>query len=533
MAYREHGMWEVLEVLRQAHAGVSYRLIAARTGHSRNTVRRYVRGAEALGWDRSGTPPSEELAARVLCGCQPGGSAEGQAGPTQELLDGWRSDLKRWLGPREGDEGGLTLTKCHELLQRRGVVVPYSSLHRYVVKHCGFGGPKVSVRMAEVAPGELAEVDFGRLGLVPFAPVTGRRRVLHALVVTLVHSRHQYVHLTHSQDLSALIEGLEAAWEFFGGVPRRVVLDNLKAAITKADRYDPAINRTFAEYAAHRGFVTDAARVRDPQGKPHVERQVPYVRESFFRGERFLHRDHAQRCVVRWCLEKAGKRVHGTTRKRPLEQFEAHEREALSPLSAERFDTPSWARPKVHPDHHIRFGNALYSVPTALIGQCVDVRGDSSLVRIYHAGRLVKTHPKVPKGQRSTDFADYPKEKSGYAMRCPESMITRARQQGERTGTLMSRLLEGEFPWARLRQAQKLLRLGEKYGAARLEAACARALAFDLINVHRVERIIRQGVQKEPPPDRPAQLQQMPLRFERDKKSFKPENHKEPYDGDQ
>jgi len=171
------------------------------------------------------------------------------------------------------------------LLQRRGVEVPYSSLHRFAVQQCGFADRRRStVRLARCRPGEVAEVDFGRLGLV-FDPEQGRNRVLHALIVTLVHSAHQYVHTTHSQKLPDVIEGLEEAFEYFGGVPRRVILDNMKAAITKADRYEPQVQRVFEAYSRHRDFIIDAAVVRHPTGKPRVERQVQYVRDSFFAGE--------------------------------------------------------------------------------------------------------------------------------------------------------------------------------------------------------------------------------------------------------
>jgi transposase len=155
------------------------------------------------------------------------------------------------------------------------------------------------VRVADVEPGELAEVDFGRLGLV-IDPETGRRRVLHALIVTLVYSRHQYVHVTFSQKLPDLIEGLEDPWEYFGGVAARVVLDNLRAAVSKPDRYDPTFQCTFEEYARHRGIVIDGAVVRHATGKPHVERQVQYVRQSFFRGEHWHDIAHVQREAIRW-----------------------------------------------------------------------------------------------------------------------------------------------------------------------------------------------------------------------------------------
>jgi hypothetical protein len=300
------------------------------------------------------------------------------------------------------------------------------------------------------------------------------------------------------------------------------VVDNLRAAICKPDRYDPIFNRTFEEYGRHRGFVIDPAPPAMATGKPHVERQVPYVRESFFRGETFLGRDHAQREVIRWCLGKAGQRIHGTIRKRPLEVFEAVERPALNPLAGERFDPPRWHDVKVHPDHHIRYGCALYSVPTRYIGKQVTVRGDSRLVRIYLAGQLIKTHPTQPRGGRNTDYSDYPKEKTPYAMRNANYMIHLARRRGKSIGVFMTRLLDGDFPWAKLRQAQKLVRLTDKYGARALDSACRRALGFELINVHRVEQIVLRGLDRDD--DEAAALRgklvQGSLRFLRQPDSF-------------
>ena len=415
MAYKEHGMWEVLDVLRRAHRGEGRRAIARTTGRSRKTVQRYLTAAADLGWEPGQGEPGEPLAAQILAQLRPGARDRAPSEAEQRLLP-HRETLRGWLNGTAAEGHPLTLTKCHALLTRRGVAVTYSSLYRFAVKHCGIGERPSTVRVAEVAPGELAEVDFGRLGLIPDGRLD-RRRVLWALVITLVHSRHQYVHLSHSQTLAVVLGGLEDAWTFFGGVPARVVVDNLRAAITKADRYDPVFARVFEEYSRHRGFVIDPAPPVMPTGKPHVERQVPYVRENFFRGETFLDRGHAQREVIHWCVDTAGRRLHGTTQQRPLEVFEAAERPALRPLETERFDPPRWATVTVHPDHHIRFGRALYSVPHRYLRRTVDVRGDTQLVRIYHRGELVKTCPTQPPGGRHTDYTDYPAEKTAYAMR--------------------------------------------------------------------------------------------------------------------
>lgn len=521
MAYREIGMWEILEVLRRVARGEGQRAISRVTGHSRSTLRRWLRVARRVGWEPSQGEPDEALAREVAKRVRPVREAA-LPGESQAQLLPHREQIRAWLAP-EAAHRGLRLSKVAQLLARQGVEVPYSSLHRFAVDQCGFADRRrLTVRRAEVEPGELAEVDFGRLGRV-WDPAVGHRRVLHALIVTLVYSRHQYVYVTPSQKIPDVIAGLEEAWAFFEGVPKRVVLDNLKAAITKADRYDPIFQRTFAEYASYRGFVIDAAVARSPKGKPVVERGVQYVRENFFRGESWLDRDHVQREAIRWCLETAGQRVHGTTRRRPRVVFENEEQAKLIPLGSERFDPPIWAECKVHPDHHLQFQKALYSVPTRHVGKRVWVRGDSKLVRVYADGELVKTHERIGEGKRSTDYHDYPEELAPYARRDPDALIREGRRQGRHIGRFLEKLLAGDFPWAKLRQAQKLLRLCNKYGRGRLDAACHRALYFELYNVKRVEQIVKAELERDATMSADAprgQLVLLPTRFQRPAQSF-------------
>jgi transposase len=521
MTYREVAMWEILEVLRRVGRGESKSAVARTTGHSRVTVRRYVRTAVELGWEVGAEEPSEELAAGVWARHRP--ASERRPGEVEAELLPHRDQIKKWLKAGPTEKRGLRLTKVHALLLRRHVDVPYSTLHRFAVKHCGFSDRRrITVRKADCAPGELAEVDFGRLGLIP-DPETGRRRTARALIVTLGYSRHQYVHVTFSQKIPDLIEGLEDAWSFFAGCVRRLVIDNLKAAVIKADRYDPIFGRTFAEYARYRGFVIDPAPPRTPTGKPVVERTVPYVRDSFFRGESWIDLDHVQREAIRWCLQTAGMRIHGTTRKRPFAVFENVEREQLTALTRARYDPPTWAQCKVHPDHHVNFAKALYSVPTRYIRQQVWVRADSGLVRIYADGILIKTHPSQEPGGRATDYDDYPAELTPYALRDPQRIIRQATHLNSDIGRFMEQLLSGTLPWTKIRQAQKLLRLSKKYGEHRVASACRRALAFELINVRRVESILLKDLdQLELPIARDAPVPVIPIetRFGRSARSF-------------
>ncbi len=159
-------------------------------------------------------------------------------------LLGHRDQIKQWLTPGPTEKRGLQLTKVHKLLGRRGVDIPYSTLHRFAVKHCGFSDRRrITVRRAECEPGELAEVDFGKLGLIP-NPETGRRRTAWALIVTLGYSRHQYVHVTFLQKIPHVIEGVEDAWSFFGGCARRVVVEYMTGHI-----FDIELNRCAVEPA--------------------------------------------------------------------------------------------------------------------------------------------------------------------------------------------------------------------------------------------------------------------------------------------
>lgn len=177
----------------------------------------------------------------------------------------------------------------------------------------------------------------------------------------------------------------------------------------------------------------------------------------------------------------------------------------------------------MHPDHHVNVGKAMYSLATEHLGKRVWVRSDRKLVRIYWHGELIKTHPRQEPGGKATDHNDYPKEVTAYTMRDPERLIRQAREHGVELGRFMSKLLAGPTPWARLRQAQKLLRLGDKYGWQRVEAACARANAFELHNVKRVENILLQDLDKIPaaPEQTPEQhVTQPALRFERPATTF-------------
>jgi hypothetical protein len=310
-----------------------------------------------------------------------------------------------------------------------------------------------------------------------------------------VFSRHCFVWLTHRQTTEAVIAGCEAAWGFFGGVFRTLIPDNLSAVIDGADPLEPRFNQAFIEYAQARGFVIDPARVRSPQDKPRVERQVQFVRGSFFAGETFIDLADAQRRVEDWCAQRAGLRVHGTTQQRPAEVFTLEEQPRLLPAPSAVYDVPIYSTAKVHRDHHVEVARALYSVPGALIGARVDVRADRALVRIFHRGQLIKVHPRQEPGRRATDPDDLPSTKTVYAMRDLDRLQRMAADHGPSVGAYAAALLDIPLPWTKMRQVYALLGLVKKWGAERVDTACASALAHEQVNVGLIGRMLERGTE--------------------------------------
>lgn len=512
MTFREVRVVEIAEVLRAWLAGAGLRTAAERAGVDRKTARRYVAAAQAAGLARAGGPGqlTDELIGMVVAAVRPA-RASGH-GPAWEALGPWTEQITAWVA------ADLALTNIHGKLARRGLQVPYRTLHRFAVEQCGFGRRQPTLRVADGAPGVECQLDFGRLGLM-FDPETQRRRAVHGLIFTAVYSRHMFVWLSFSQTLATVIDGCEAAWGYFRGVFAVLIPDNMAAIVADADPINPRFTVGWLDYARARGFGTDPARVRHAKDKPRVERTVAYVRESFFRGEDFADLADAQRRVLTWCQTTAGLRVHGTTAARPAEHFAAAEAPLLLPAPSGAYDVPIFATPKVARDLHIEVARGLYSVPGQLIGQRVEVRADTALVKVFCRGQLVKTHPRVRPGGRSTDPGDYPVGRADYALRDVGALAARAAAAGPSVGVYAGRLLEVPLPWTSMRTVYRLLGLVRSYGPDPVDAACARALELDVVDVTKISRMLEQAGETRPVPSS-AGVAGGPARFARDAAEF-------------
>ena len=378
MGFREVSVVEVREVLRAWLEGQGLRTVASRAGVDRKTARRYVAAAENAGLSRDAGAEAvtDDLVGLVVEAVRP--VRPNGHGASWESLLGHEEQIRGWVAGAEVDghkHDPLSIVKIEELLARRGVTVPYRTLHRFAVERCGFRVGSTTVRVVDGEPGVECQVDFAQLGVLD-DPETGRQRRVHVLIFTAVVSRHMFVWLTFSQTLTAVIAGCEAAWGFFGGAFKVLIPDNLKAVVTEADAVNPRLSPGWLDYAQHVGFGTDPARVRSPQDKPRVERAVQYVRGNFWAGESFTDLADAQNRAEIWCRERAGMRVHGTTARRPAELFTELEAGCLLPVP-QPYDQPIFTRVKVHRDYHVEVARALYSVPEHLIGSHLDARADS------------------------------------------------------------------------------------------------------------------------------------------------------------
>ena len=481
MAHREVTMLEVREVLRQWLLGVPNRRIAGGLGLDVKTVRRYLAAAKSAGLVMGVETVSEELLLAVMEQIRPVTGRPHGEGWTR--CEEHRSFIEGLTSRR------VRLSKVRKLLRRQGVEVSYPTLRRFAMAQLGFGDAAPTIPLADCGPGEEVQLDTGWMTHF-LRDVFGKRRRFRAWIFTAVLSRHRFVYPIFSESTETAIAACEAAWQHFGGVFRVVIVDNTKAIVQTADPLSPMITIAFLEYAQARGFVIDTTRVRKPKDKARVERAVQTVRDDCFGGENLRGLEDALVRGTFWCLEEYGLHRHTRTQRLPREHFETEERACLLPAPAEPYEVPIWASPKVGRDQHAQVAKALYSVPTIYVGKTLRARADRALVRLYLGALLIKTHPRMPTGKRSTDRSDFPAEKTAYALRDIGYLARKAAEHGPSVGLFADRLLAGDLPWTRMRRVYALLGLGKRYGSVRLEDACARALAADMLDVHRLRRLL-------------------------------------------
>jgi transposase len=493
MARRSFDVVDVTEILIHWHAGRSISEVSTSLGVDRKTIRKYLAPAVAAGLTPGGPPlVAAEWAALAL-------------GWFPHLVD---TSLRQVTWPEIAAhheyivaqlKAGVTQATIHQRLRgEQGLRASVASLKRYIAANLAeeVRRDQVVVLRDPVDAGEEAQIDYGHLGWW-VDPALGRRRKVWAFVMVLCCSRHMFVRPVLKMDQRAWTEAHVEAFAFFGGVPRRLVPDNLRAGVDKPDLYDPKINRSYAELAEHYGVLVDPARVRKPRDKAQVERPMPYVRDSFWRGREFTSEQQMQTAALAWCREVAGQRpcrpLDGAS---PAAVFTAVEAAALQPLPVRPFVLATWSTPRVGPDIHAKVGKTIYSVPWRLIGAQVDARETWTTVQFFHKGQLMATHARRDSGKR-TDLSHYPPDKIAFRMRTPTWCRTRAMEIGPNCVTVIADLLAVDV-LHRLRAAQGIVGLAAKHGAARLDAACAKATTAGDPTYRTIKGILAVGAEADP-----------------------------------
>jgi transposase len=362
---------------------------------------------------------------------------------------------------------------------------------------------KVTVPRGAVEPGSEAQIDYGKLGMW-CDPASGRRVAVWVFAMILSCSRALFVQPVLKMDQSSWNASHVAAFEFFGGVPARLVCDNLKTGVQRPDLYDPQINLAYAELAAFYGTLIDPARARKPKDKPRIERPMPYIRDSFFAGREFGSLPQMQAEALRWATQVYGVHKHrGLDGQTPVSVFAALECGALIPLPPRLFESVVYTVGRVAPDCHIKSGKALYSVPWRLIGQHATVRTAGDVVQIFHDDTVVATHVLHLSG-RSTNFEHYPPHKIAHTLRSVTWCRTQAEQIGPGAVAIVTELSTVNAIH-RLRAIQGIIRLRDTYGDDRLDVACARALAVGDPRYRTVKGILVAGTEHgDDPPHQPV-----------------------------
>jgi len=494
MAAERLPMRQVREVLRLKWEGnFSDRKTARSCGISRPTVAEYVKRAEAAGlsWP---LPPEWDDAA-----------LEARLFPPAAVF----------VDPRPLPD----LPRLHRELARKGVTLmllweEYKAVHPAGLQYSQFCehyrayARTLDLSMRQVhRAGEKCFVDYAGQTVPVIDPATGEVHEAQIFVAVLGASNYTYCEATWTQQLPDWIGSHVRAFDHFQCVSELLIPDNLRSAVTRAHRYEPLVNETYAEMAAHYGTAILPARVRRPRDKAKVEAGVLLVERwilARLRHQSFFSLAELNDAIVglRERLNtRAFRKLPGSRRS----LFETLDRPAMKPLPTERYVFAEWKRARVHIDYHIEIAGHYYSVPYQWVGKQVEVRVTAHTIEAFHRGTRIASHVRSSTKGRHTTVAEHmPRAHREYAEWTPTRLIEWAAQTGPATARLIEHIMASRaHPQQGFRSCLGIMRLAKTCGPERLEAACKRALALGASSYRSIESILRQGLEQQPLPVRP------------------------------
>jgi transposase len=446
-------------ILTLVASGWSGRRIARELGIHRETVGKYVRLAHskpAIPPTGSGNLPAPKPAILPL------GSGVGRRSQCEE----WRTQIQ------QGIEAGLSAQRIYQdLVREQGFGGGYDAVKRFVRRLTQQADPPF--QRIEVEPGAEAQVDFGQGAWVI---EDGKRRRPHLFRVVLSHSRKAYSEVVWRQTTENFIRALENAFRHFGGVTRSLIIDNLRAAVTRVDWFEPELNPKVEEFCRHYGTVILPTRPAMPRHKGKVEAGVKYAQNNALKGRSFESLGAQNLFLSDWERTVADTRIHGTTRQQVGKIFQQIECSRLMPLPPSLFPAFEEAQRSVHRDGYIELQRAYYSVPPEYVGRQVWVRWEAKLVRVFNQRREpIALHARVEPGKFATDPHHLHSPHRQVVQHSLDYLLDRARLVGTHTGSWAEAMTQQRGP-AGMRVLHGLLALAGKHPVAALEKAAEKAL---------------------------------------------------------
>lgn len=486
MSNRRIMMHEYRTIIYRLQQGQTIREINRTRIAGRRKIKAIKEVAEQQGWlDPKCTLPEED-ALKTFFAKIPNAGVSGSV----SSLEAFKELIQKWVSQEIQGTTIYNYLKLHH-----GYTGSYDSIQRYIKIHKGAAALNLTVPLV-FQPGEAAQVDFGK-GLPLLDERTNRIESTWFFVMTLCWSRHQYVEIVTHQDIETWLNCHQNAFNWFGGVVKKIIIDNLKSAITKANYYEPHVQRSYEDFAKSYKFVISACPVSDPQKKGRVESGVKYVKRSFLPLRTFTSLQDANRQVREWVLSEAGNRVHGSTFEKPLTRFTEIEKFLLKPLPETSPDIAIWQKVSLYRNCHVLLRKCFYSAPHALYGKELWLKQTATTVSIYHNHTLVAQHPRLFKdGLYSTLLEHLPPKAHDYLKATPTWCLEQAKAMGKSVEYVVEHFLNNET-CDLLRAIQGVIRLGHKYGEKRLERACQRMIHFSAISYKTLKSILVNGLDYE------------------------------------
>jgi len=475
-------------ILTLAASHWSQREIARKLGIHRETVGRYLqlessKPAKVPAGSESGLAAKP---AKVPLGseAEPAKVPTGISPPSRSQCEPWREWIEQGLGT------GLTAQRIYQdLVGDHGYTGSYDAVKRFA-RQLRQTQPVPFVRM-EVAAGQEAQVDFGQGAWVW---VNGRRKRPHLFRIVLSHSRKAYSEVVWQQTTESFLRCLGNAFRHFGGVPKTLVIDNLRAAVTRADWYDPELNAKVEEFCRHYGTVMLPTRPAMPQHKGKVEAGVKYAQDNALKGRTFDSLAEQNLFLLEWESHVADTRIHGTTRQQVGKVFNAVERAHLLPLPTSLFPVFEEAPRTVHGDGYVELKRAYYSVPPEYVGRQVWVRWESRLLRVINQRReVIAVHALAEPGKFTTDPTHLHSPYRRVVQESLDHLLDRARLIGVHTGSWAEAMVQQRGPIG-TRVLHGLLALAQKHPVKALEQATQQALHHGTWRLRDLRTLLEQVV---------------------------------------